>query len=140
MSYLLLSDGGADPGDGVSELHVIDDAVSVRFVNEEGTMQTTRTMRQGNRLPTLRAIAFSESQRTDLTQFESITMRMVSGATEIEGSCSGNANGEIEYEWADGDTDTLGSYAVVFTGVDADGREQTIPTRENLTIEVIASP
>jgi hypothetical protein len=103
-------------------------------------MSQTKYVRQGDRLPPLQVIAFDQNERLDLTAFEEITFRMVSGATEVEGIATGTAEGLLEYEWADGDTDVIGTYDAVFVGIDAGGREQTIPTPDNLKVVIIARP
>lgn len=105
---------------------------------EEGIKMRTITRRQGDRLPAIEAVVFDEGQRVDLTAFETIVFRMVSGETEIEGSATGDVNGNLRYELADGDTDTPGTYTAVFVATDSDDRVQTFPTGSNLTVVVIA--
>lgn len=104
--------------------------------------QQTHYMRQNDRLPTIQAIAFDEDVRVDLTVFASIVFRMVAadGTVKIAGAAAtGNANGELEYAWAAGDTDTVGEYVAVFKATDGSGKVQTFPTRTNLAVVVTAA-
>lgn len=96
-------------------------------------------IRQHDTLPALQARAFTDGAFVDLTQFATIVMRMVSGATVVTGSATGDALGNLSYAWQAGDTDVVGTYAVVFVGTTAGGRVQTFPTGTNLTIEVVAA-
>jgi hypothetical protein len=98
----------------------------------------TVEIRQGDRLPALRAVAFTESGLVDLTQFTGgITFRMVKGATVITGSATGDAIGNLTYQWHVGDTAIAGSYAATFTAIDGAGRQETFPTAQNLAVIVV---
>ncbi len=103
-------------------------------------MSQTHEIREGDRLPTLRAIAFTDDERVDLTQFESIVFRMLAsdGTTIVDdAAATGDANGNLEYAWADGDTDTPGTYTAVFIATDGAGKTQTFPTASNLTVVIV---
>lgn len=139
MSLLLLSSTEAESSstESIDELVVVALEAEAVFVEGEGKMRTI-TRRQGDMLPPIQAIAFDDGARADLTQFETITFRMVAGETEIEGAATGDSNGVFTYDLADGDTDTPGTYSAVFECVTADGKTQTFPTASNLTVVVIA--
>ena len=47
-------------------------------------------------------------------------------------------DGQVEYRWVVGDTDTTGMFKAEFEVTWADGRKQTFPPDSNLTVEVIA--
>lgn len=96
-----------------------------------------RPIRQGDRLPTLRAVAFTATGVVDFTQFVSISFRMVNGETVVTGPASGDASGNLSYAWASGDTDVPGTYAAVFIAVDGTGRQETFPTDSNIEIVII---
>jgi hypothetical protein len=139
MSFLSLSSSYYADDDDEPEVELPTLPVVARWRTESG-LSNTLYVRQGDRLPPARALVFTENERVDLTAFESIAFRMVNSEVEIEGVATGTDDGELSYEWADGDTDTLGTYDVVFVGVDADGRELTMPTRDNLKIVISARP
>lgn len=104
--------------------------------------QQTHEMRQNDRLPSIKAVAFDGVTRVDLTVFASITFKMVAsdGTVKISaGAATGNANGELEYAWAAGDTDTVGEYQAVFKATDGTGKVQTFPTKTNLVVVVTAA-
>ncbi len=101
--------------------------------------QITREVRQNDRLPTMTAVAFSEGARVDLTVFASIAFRMVAsdGTVKIAaGAATGDANGNLSYAWAAGDTDTVGEYEAVFKATDGTGKVQTFPTGYNLKVVI----
>lgn len=105
-----------------------------------GAKMRTIYITQGDLLPPIQAIAFNENERIDCTAFETITFRMWSGSTVKEGAATGDADGNLQYELADGDTGTVGEYEAVFIGVDSEGRTQTIPTPNRLTVVIVEAP
>lgn len=109
------------------------------FREGDAKMGTTKVVRQGDRLPPLQALAFTADERVDLTAFESISFRMWLGETVIEGTATGNADGELEYEWQANDTAIAGTYEAVFIATDGAGRTQTFPSGENLRVIVKAA-
>lgn len=128
---------------GVREIAWVDECIPVAPQTDAvfvvgGVKMRTIYITQGDRLPPIQALAFNENKRVPLDQFESITFRMVSGSTEIEGVATGTADGELEYDLAAGDTDVLGDYDAVFIGTDAEGRIQTIPTPNRLKVVIVA--
>lgn len=98
-------------------------------------------MRQGDRLPSLQAKAFTDAGGiVDLTTFTGgITFRMVNGATVITGAASGDAQGNLTYNWGASDTATPGTYAAVFIATDSGGKKQTFPTGDNLQVVIVPS-
>lgn len=45
--------------------------------------------------------------------------------------------GVIQYDWQDGDTDTVGTYSVEFQVTFADGTVETFPNDGNLTVSIV---
>lgn len=104
--------------------------------------QITHDMRQNDRLPAITAVAFEGDNRVDLTVFASITFKMVAsdGTVKIAaGTATGDANGNLSYAWASGDTDTVGEYEAVFKATDGTGKVQTFPTKYNLKVSITAA-
>lgn len=99
-------------------------------------MSQTHFMRQNDRLPTIKALAFTEDVLVNLTAFTSFTFKMVGPVTKT-GTATGNAQGELEYAWAAGDTAEVGTYAAVFIATDGSGKTQTFPTGTNLEVIVV---
>ncbi|HET9893218.1 MAG TPA: hypothetical protein VFQ42_22260 [Mycobacterium sp.] len=98
----------------------------------------TFPIRQGDLLPALTAVAFKLSGAVDFTAYTGgITFRMVKGSTVITGTATGDALGNLTYQWQSGDTAIAGTYAATFHGVDGGGRPQTFPTDRNLTVVIV---
>ena len=93
--------------------------------------------RQGDRLPAIKAQAFTETGAVDLTTFASITFRMVCGSTVVTGTASGDASGNLTYNLGASDTAVAGTYNAYFIGTDGLGNKETFPTGENLTVVVV---
>jgi hypothetical protein len=95
--------------------------------------------RQGQLHRPLRAIAFTETARVDFpAEFPGgVTFRMVSGSTIITGPATGDASGNLVYQWQSGDLDTVGTYVAYFIGTDAGGETETFPDGTNLSITVV---
>lgn len=96
-------------------------------------------IRQNDRLPPYQAYAYTAKAPVDLTAYSSLSFKMVhsSGSPIITGSAVGDAQGNLSYPWASGDTAVPGMYAAVFKGIDSGGKVQTFPTDENLSIEIV---
>ena len=97
--------------------------------------------RAGMRLPSLEVVAFTRDAFINFpTLFPGgVTIRMVGAGRVVTGPATGDALGHIVYDWAVGDL-TVGTYAVVFIGTDASGRQATFPTGTNLEIVVVPLP
>ena len=101
-------------------------------------MGKTAGIRQGDLLPALVAQATTETGVVDLTQFVGgITFRMVCGSTVVTGPATGDASGNLTYNWNSGDTNVAGTYSAVFIGTDGTGKTETFPTGSNLTVIVV---
>lgn len=85
----------------------------------------------------IRALAFDDAQRIDLTVFTGgITFKMVGPVTR-SGAATGDAIGNLTYVLQAGDTDVVGEYVATFRGVDGSGKPQTFPQGTNLRITVV---
>jgi hypothetical protein len=96
------------------------------------------TINRGDLFPPLKRTLQKQNETTgiwetiDLTNATSVTMFMVSGATEIYGACvivSPRTSGKVEYEWAAGDTEISGSYQQQFEILWSNGKTQTVPNK-----------
>lgn len=102
-------------------------------------MSDLMRIRQGNTHKPVEAIAFTGAGFVDLTVFTGgITFKMTGPAT-VQGAAAGDAQGNLVYWFAAGQTDVIGVYAATFTGLDASGKPQTFPEGTNLTIEIVAA-
>jgi hypothetical protein len=65
----------------------------------------------------------------DLTNAETIKLYMISGTTEVEGTCTSSApkTGVAEYPWVAGDTETAGTYRAQVEVTWKTGKPQTFP-------------
>lgn len=97
--------------------------------------------RQGSTHRPLRAIAFTETARVDFpAEFPGgVTFKMTNGSTTITGTATGDANGNLVYQWQTHDLDVAGTYAAVFVGTDGAGKTETFPTGTNLTIVIVST-
>jgi hypothetical protein len=72
----------------------------------------------------------------DLSNAETITLRLRCGGTLVSGPCTGNAGGAfdatgvVEYPWEAGDTDTPGKYKGQCVILWKNGKKQTVPRLE----------
>lgn len=96
------------------------------------------TVRAGDTATPVRAKAFDAAGFVDLTVFASITFKMV-GPVTVEGAATGDASGNLTYQWQAGQTGTIGDYEATFTGVDGSGKAQTFPQGANLRITIVAA-
>lgn len=82
----------------------------------------THALKQNDRRPTLQvALLTAARARTNLTTAHAVEFTMVTsdrGTTKIDGAAAvvtDAAEGEVQYAWADGDTDAPGEYLGWFT-------------------------
>jgi hypothetical protein len=116
-------------------------AKRLRVVNQEIAMAIVETakFRQNSTHRPLRAIAYSQAGLVDFTtEFPGgVTFKMVSGATTVTGTATGDANGNLTYAWAPTDLAVPGTYAATFTAVGEEGLLETMPSGTNLEIVVV---
>ena len=103
-------------------------------------------IRQGARLPALKGVAIVPEPSpglppsfVDLTQFVSITFRMVCGTSVVTGVASGDVNGNLTYNWGASDTAVVGKYAAYFIGTDTNGKIAYFPSDQDLVVDVFAA-
>jgi hypothetical protein len=91
----------------------------------------------GDLLPPLEATLSDDNGPADLT---GATVEIVyrCGDTVITGECTvvSAEDGTIQYEWAEGDTDTPGMYAAKFVVTFASGKKQSFPNDSSCSIEI----
>lgn len=86
----------------------------------------------------LRATAFKRGSFVDFpAEFPGGIMFKMVGPVTITGSATGDAVGELIYQWGTHDLDVAGTYAAAFIGTDGSGKTETIPTETNSEIVVI---
>lgn len=101
-------------------------------------------LKQGDRLPRLRAtLKNGGNAAIDLTgatvQFR---MRLKGGtdlAVDAPATVTGATVGEVEYAWADGDTDDVGQFDCEFIVTFPGDLVQTIPPQDFFDVEIAAS-
>lgn len=146
MSRLLFlnfeSSGGVAANPFPNRLREVRDEKLVVF-DEGGCPLTWRShvikRRQGDALPAIRAIAYTELGLVDLTQFASIAFRMVSGNVVVQGTATGDASGNLSYTPAPTDFSVAGVYNACFVATDGLGNKETFPSGDNLQVTVVAS-
>jgi hypothetical protein len=96
-------------------------------------------IRQNDHLPVFRVKAFTEDAPIDFpTQFPGgVIFKMVGQSLTIQGTATGDAQGNLAYQWTGDDTDVIGAYEAAFVATDGSGRTQTFPSEANLKIEII---
>jgi hypothetical protein len=105
--------------------------------------RTTFSIRQGDRLPLLRATLEDRAGTVDLTGAGTILfhMRQQNGTALVSGTAAvyGNAtHGTAQYEWASGDTTIAGTYRAEFEAIFAGDKHETFPntTANEFIVEV----
>ena len=94
-------------------------------------------IRQNDLSEPIRAKAFNASGFVNLTLFTGgLTFKMV-GPVSVQGAAVGDANGNLTYTFANGETATPGTYEATFRGVDGAGKAQTFPQGTNLRVIVV---
>jgi len=101
------------------------------------------SLKAHDRLPPIKAvISGGGGQPLDLTGATvTFIMRNKTGGTPKVNSAAvlvDAAAGSVRYDWAEGDTDTAGSYQAEWQITWADGKQQTAPTLTYHTIDVLA--
>lgn len=98
----------------------------------------SETFREGTRLPSLQALAFTAAGVVDFPSLfpGGVTFRMVGGGRTVTGAASGDAAGVLIYNWAVGDL-VAGTYTAVFIATDGSGRTAAFPTGTNLELVVV---
>lgn len=146
MSRLLFwsfeSTGGVPATPLPSKLREVHDETFAVFVEDDGTTDWRShmiTRRQGDSLPAIRSVAYTEGGLIDFTQFTSVAFRMVSGATVVTGVALGDQNGNLTYTPALNDFSVPGTYDAVFVGTDPTGKKETFPMGSNLKVVVFPS-
>lgn len=125
----------------IVQAHDAIDAVAVE--NAIAVIRTEVDMaepfRQGALHRPYRALAFTAAGFVNLpTEFPGgITFRMVLGSTVISGPATGDANGNLTYQWQPGDLDVPGIYKAYFIGTDAAGKTETMPDGHELEVPVV---
>lgn len=104
-------------------------------------MADTFNIKRGDRLPVLEATLLDgDGKPLNLSTASSVTLRLRErGSTtnaSIVGTCvvAGSSRGEVEYRWASGETDAVGTFAAELVVTWSDGRTQTVPSRGRLTV------
>lgn len=100
-------------------------------------MSDKKTIRQYDVPKTINTRAFNASGFVDLTQFTGgITFKMV-GPVTIQGSATGDANGNLSFTLTGTQTDVPGTYEATFRGIDGSGTPQTFPEETNLHVVIV---
>lgn len=98
------------------------------------------TVKTGDTHPPITATLTDSAGAVDLTTADSVRFVMKSGATVVEGACTvtNAVAGEVEYDWAAGDTDVAGTYEVEFEVTWNVGEIETFPNDGYKEIELLA--
>lgn len=107
--------------------------------------RTTFYIRQGDRLPLLRAALYDRNGTVDITNAGTILfhMRQQNGTAFVTGTATvhGNAaHGTAEYAWAAGDTATPGTYRAEFECIFNGPKHETFPNTPANEFVVEVSP
>jgi hypothetical protein len=99
-------------------------------------------IRQGDRLPRFGTTAADAGGPIDFTRFLQIEFHMTSadGVRTISGPATGDAAGNLGYDWNVGDTDYPGMQVGIFRAWDVNGKSQSFPTVDGLPIYVVPRP
>ena len=90
-------------------------------------------IRRGDTLPDWIADVQEDGVGFDFTGW-TLLVKMA-GPVNFEGPAGGSADGVVTYPWADGNTDTPGTYQILIVGT-KDGKRRTFPPCGDLTINV----
>jgi hypothetical protein len=102
------------------------------------------SIKSHDRLPPIQAVISSGgAEPLDLTDATSVTfiMRNKSGGTAKVNAAAtvvDAAGGTVRYDWAEGDTDTPGSYQAEWQITWGDGLQQTAPTLTYHSVDILA--
>jgi hypothetical protein len=102
------------------------------------------TMKANDRLPSIAAtLSYSDGASVDLTNCTvKFIMRIKTGAVaakiDAEAVIVDAPTGKVRYDWALGDTDTVGEYNAEWEVTDAAGLPQTFPTATYHSISLVA--
>ena len=98
------------------------------------------TMKRGDRLPPLEAVLkYSDGSIIDLTGCTVLFLyRQLDSSTTVSRSMTitSAAAGAVKYDWTSSDIPTAGRYRAEFEVTDTNGKQLTIPTRNQLTMIV----
>lgn len=90
-------------------------------------------IKQGDRRPAAPATIKRGTTVVDLSTATSVTFKMTNfyemqKKVDAAADVTDAVNGEVEYRWADGDTDTPGKYYAEWEVLWSDGTPETFPT------------
>ena len=96
--------------------------------------------KKGDRHPPLDVVLRDQNGVVDLTSASAVEfiMQDSSGTNVVDGECTilDAASGRVRYSWAEGDTDTVGSFKAEWVVTWDDGLETTFPDDGFVTIRI----
>lgn len=106
----------------------------------------TTTMKRNDREPAFKARILHNGAAVDLTgSTVKFIMKLDSASASAEPKVDAEADivgdaedGIVEYAWADGDTDTIGTYRAEFEVTFASGKTRSFPSADYLLVRIIA--
>lgn len=101
-------------------------------------------IRQGDTVPFNVRLKDENNVAIDLTDADRVTFIMKkhgSSVPVLEGACTivDETTGDVQYAWAEGDTDTIGMYYIVFLIEWNDGTQQTVPNHNQAFLWIMPS-
>lgn len=103
-------------------------------------------IKRGDRLPVFEATLLDgDGKPINLATASSVTLRLRERGSasnlSLVGTCvvTNSSRGEVEYRWASGETDTVGTFQGELVVAWSDGRTQTVPSRGTLQVVVSES-
>lgn len=99
-----------------------------------------RILKQHDLFPSLQATLSDDNGPIDLSTATGVKLLMRTGGTLVSGACTivDARNGIVRYDWARGDTDTVGEYNVEFEITWPTALPETVPNDGYNSIEIQA--
>lgn len=106
-------------------------------------MAATFTIKQNDRLPSIQATCVdADGNPVDLTGNTGAEFHMKAvdgGVAKVDAAAVvvNEVTGVLRYDWAEGDTDTVGEFLAEFEVIFPDDKSQTFPNFENILITIV---